>query len=248
MAKAVSALARNVRGAEPRLRAGMGKWESEVEALNLLLLASNHALAASQLAVASTSFLPAARVLSRSCMESAARALWLLHPSDPFLREARWVVHVEAEADARERLAKALGQQSSSRTDDAAATVREFAASVRRLLPDTCAIPKSLPTFRDVLASVGCPEKYLAYILFSDTTHGSHWAASVYRQHLGRMKEFGEFIAAGDWWAPLSTNWWFLATGIGSLADRCKIDPNLLIPHALQNAFVEAQRRLGDAG
>lgn len=244
LARPVGTLAGNLRAAAPALRARLGTWESDIEALNLLLLSAIHAMAICDLALKSVSFGPSASVLARSSMEAAGRAMWLLEPAEPMAREARWLAHLEAEADSRERLGRTFKAFSANSSAHSASAIRQFAEAVRDKLPASFKVPAAVPPFRGLLEAVGCPEKYLVYMLLSDATHASHQASGSYRRHLGTEKELGEFTTASSWLLPLSATWWFLATGVARFSRRTGTESPELMPRDLELAFANAQQTL----
>lgn len=225
----------------PQILKQLGRWESEVEAINLISLAATHAFAASSLARSSTSLLPAVIPLARATMESGARSYWLLGPSDPFEREARWLAHLEGEVSIQKRLETAF-----SSAPENSIHVRKFLDGVRSKMPPNIVIPKQVPKFDEMLRSIGMPEKYTVYAFLSQTTHATHHGLSSYRKHLGSMKTFGDFSSPADWWLPLSTIWWFLAKPVAKLNETCQLQGLDLLPVALQEQFIAAQAALRD--
>lgn len=171
LAKPVAELAQRVRSLDSTFRPLLGKWEADIEAFHLLLLAAVHALSAARLAHISPSLHPSACVLARSCMESGARALWLIHPEEPFAREARWLAHLESDASSCERLAKYFSTSATGPSlERAARAIREFGSGVAALLPPDISPPARIPKVLAMLETIGCPEKYLLYIQLSQTT------------------------------------------------------------------------------
>jgi hypothetical protein len=245
LAKPVDELAQRVRSLDIVFRPLLGRWEADVEAFHLLLLAAVHACSCARLAIVSPSFLPTAYVTARACMESGARALWLVHPEEPFEREARWLGHLETDASARERLAKALTDPPvQNLLEETSRRIREFAAAVAARLPEGTPAAKIVPKLRPMLEAMGHPEKYLVYIQMSQATHGTHFATGAFRRHLGAFKEYGEFITADDWALPLSTCWWFLAMPLLRLGNRYAVDRETLLPHDLEARFSDAQKAI----
>lgn len=236
MVEPIRKLGELTRNHELQIRRQMGRWESEVEAFNLILLTATHAVAVSALARSSTSFLPPAMSIVRAAMEAGARAMWLLAPDDPFEREGRWLVHLEGEQSLRKRIGAALG------VPDDSPTVLEFMAAVQAKLPRGAVIPRRVPKFDALLKEIGTPEKYIVYTLLSQTAHATHHGAGAFRRHLGTKKEFGQFVSVDDWWLPLSTLWWFLAMPLSGLANCCNISDPELLPLTIQEQFVSAQR------
>ena len=223
----------------PMLSQKMGKWESEVEAVNLIALSATHGISAAILAQSNTSFLPAAIPLARAAMEAGTRALWLLDPDEHFDGEARWLIHVEEEIKIRMRLEAAFSQPPTN-----SASVRDFVDGIRSRLPSNITIPKQVPKFDEMLRSIGMPEKCAVYAYLSQTVHATHHGTSHYRQHLGSMKKLGTFITAKDWFLPLSTAWLFVALPLRKLSERQQTLSIDLLPLALQERFVAAQAAL----
>jgi hypothetical protein len=238
MATSIGELAKRVRRSAPLALGRLGHWESEVESLNLLLLSANFALATTKLARSSLSFLPSAHLNARGAMEAGARALWMLKPDDPYEREGRWLAHFVSEISIRSR----LGNISATEQENAVAAAA-FAANVRAALPAGTLVPNSLPKFDKLLDAVGLPEKYVVYALLSQAAHATHYAAGLYRRHLGTEKSFGEFVAAEEWWLPLSIQWWFLAVPMEAFAE-CTGIAELRIPEELSQRFIKAQKSL----
>ncbi|MEB2314820.1 MAG: hypothetical protein OZ919_01860 [Xanthomonadaceae bacterium] len=189
----------------------------------------------------SLSFLPSAHLHARGAMEAGAKALWLMQPTDAFEREGRWLVHLEKEVEIRTQLSKESGSNAGG-----SATVGEFVAAVRSRLPSDTPVPKSFPNFKQLLESVGVPEKYIAYRFLSQTTHATHYGTGLFRQHLGSRKEFGEFAEAVDWWLPLSVQWWFLAKPAETIAVSSGLG-ELRLPDGLSQRFIKAQQSLARA-
>ena len=217
----------------------MGKWESDVEALNLIALSATYAISAAMLARSSVSLLPAAIPIARSSMEAGTRALWLLGPDTPFEREARWLVHLEEEVKTRKRFETPFSERPAN-----SVSIQDFVDGVRSKLPPNVAIPKQVPKFDEMLGAIGMAEKRLAYAYFSQTSHATHHGTTHYRQDLGSTKLLGDFTTAADWWLPLSTIWLYLALPLRKLSERCQTLDIDLLPLALQERFVAAQSEL----
>jgi hypothetical protein len=132
---------------------------------------------------------------------------------------------------------------SSSRNDGVTAG-REFRNGVLARLPEGVFPPARVPDVRATLDAIGHPEKYMLYILLSQTAHGTHFGTGTYRRHLGTRKELGEFITAGDWSVPLSTCWWFVATSLIKMGERYPAPEGTLLPVSLQVEFAQAQEAL----
>jgi hypothetical protein len=75
----------------------LGKYEAEVEALNLFKLAIRNIEGVIALARTDLVLLPPAIASARAGFEAAVKAAWLIDADDPFDREARWIVHLASE-------------------------------------------------------------------------------------------------------------------------------------------------------
>lgn len=238
LAEPIQELGETIRGHASDIEHQIGTWEADVEAFNLILLAATHAIAVGDLARSSVSLIAPANALARAAMEAGARSMWLLTPDDLFAREARWLAHLDGEIGIRKRLEKALKQDPSM----GSAAVDNFSIAVRAKLPPGTVIPSQVPKFNDLLKVLGVPEKYPIYGYLSQTLHATHHGTQTFRKHLGSHKELGDFATADDWWLPLSTTWWFLATSTSTFATRRGITNPALIPAPLQERFIEAQK------
>jgi hypothetical protein len=188
----------------------VGKYEAELEAHKLLALAIRNLEAVFQIARADLVLLPSALVLSRSTFEISTRALWLMQPSDPMQREARWVAHLRDEVQYYERLVKRYEHVGA---DPAIplhrrSQLHEFVESVAALLPAGCTPPSRIPKFDVMLEALGVPSAYPIYAILSQYTHGTHFATWLYRRNLGTKMLSGEFTAPHQWYVPLTASWW----------------------------------------
>lgn len=158
---------------------------------------------------------PAAMVLTRGAYESALRVLWLLHPDDPFEREARYLALLE-ETEQLARLAarelRQIGADDESVQHPAlvAEQIRGFREAVASKLPAGVVPPRRVPGMKDVIAESGFPARYLLYKFGCQYVHATKYATGLYRRHLGDAKEIGEFIEPKMWAEPLQLTWWSL--------------------------------------
>ncbi len=162
---------------------GIGRYEADREAMLLTNLIVRHIEAAILLARHDLVLFPTACVVSRSAIETSARAIWLLTPDDPFERECRWLAHFASEIEAYERSNRMV---KIARFDTRLKQLMEFHARVKAALPDGYEVPKRVPNFRRMLEEIGRPEAYLMYIQLSQYSHGAHMATGTYRKHLER--------------------------------------------------------------
>ena len=75
----------------------LGKYESDLEALNLFYLVVRHVEAICTLANRDLVLLPSALAIGRAAFESTSKILWMLHPEHAFERETRWLAHLADE-------------------------------------------------------------------------------------------------------------------------------------------------------
>lgn len=135
----------------------LGKYESEKEAFNLLVIVLRDIEAFLLLAKKDLSLLPAAEAVARPAFEIATRIVWMLQPNDPFDREARWILHIKAEEDDREKMVKfqkELGVKVEQ--NNLLSEIRNFREGITDLLKQKgyCP-PKQFPNMRDMLNAIG---------------------------------------------------------------------------------------------
>ena len=182
-----------------------GKFESETEALNLFYLIIRHAEAISLLARTDMVHLPSALTLARTAFEIAVRILWLLHPTDPFEREIRWLALVREDEEFHRRagdICAHFGADPSAHTA-LTSTLAQFREDVAQVFPPGYAQLKEIPSLRGMLANVGREARYVRYMELSQFSHGTHAATWTYRRNLGIYMEHGEFITAATWFPAI---------------------------------------------
>lgn len=214
----------------------LGRYEADVEAYKLLLLATKHARSVITLAYSEIGFEPSGSVLARACQEAGVRALWLLFPDDPFTRESRWITHLLNEADVHRRIEEFL-----KNGNERSQAVKEFALDVKDKLPMGYEPPKKLPNIRAMLESIGHAEKYLLYIRSSQYAHGTSYGTGVFQKGLGTEKSIGDFEETEFWELTLGTCWWYVVNPAIRLSAICGM-PNFLAPIEIQERYVSAQR------
>lgn len=210
---------------------GLGKYEADREGLVMMYLLIRYVEGVIALAEHDLVLLPSAMVLTRSAFETATRGRWMLHPKDPFEREVRWLAHLKGNEEYLNRLIEAVklsGQDSSQ----LAAEKREFESfrmGITALLPKQVAPLKQLPTFREMLHSIGEEHYYAQYATLSNYTHGNYVATWTYRQHLGTYTQVGDFVAP-EMWGTCFRMCWFCLTEFGRrVLERLNGDPNAFI-------------------
>lgn len=195
-----------------RLRAPLtlGSYEAELEASLLLNLAIRQVEATLTLARSDLLLLPAAIQTARAAFECGVRAAWMVDEPEPLQREIRWLAHLFAEVDYRERSARSLASAGMNPHAELtrASQLRQFGRDVAALLPGTQQIPTKPPKFRQMLDSIGGQELYQLYMEASQYAHGGHAATWLYRtEGLGGGKRLGETVTPGKWWLPLKLCW-----------------------------------------
>lgn len=234
----IEKLARQVLASEPTFRPGMGRWEADVEAYNLLLLAARHGLSVAMLLAQQKELYTSATVLSRACMEAGAKAIWLVQPDDPYERECRWLAHLAGEINTRKRLGDVMPSELK-----VAEQIAEFRDGVAAALPDGYIVPKGVPKVKNLLEIIDLPEKYLLYINSSQYSHGTHYAGGAFRTGLGTQKLLTNVVRDVDCFLPLATCWHFVALPALRLCDIYGVDTEIVVPQSLQQDYVSALNR-----
>ncbi len=216
------------------------RYEADTEARYLSNLVARHVEGVLTLARTDLVLLPPALACARAAFETAVKAAWLVDADDHFVREARWLVHLEEEERAHER--------SAARKDDlpSAAGIREqslqiraFRAQVAQRMPKHVQLLKRNPSFDEMLKGLGAGEAYPLYIYLSQFMHGGHMSTGLYRKGLGTSKEGGEFISASHWYVALRACWLSLSYPGKLLIERIK-GAATTYPKPKQVAAVEA--------
>jgi hypothetical protein len=187
----------------------LGKWESEIESMNLLFLVVRNVEAIIELTETDLVLVSAANVLARAAFEIAVKAAWMITPSDPFECELRWLVHLEEEERMHEKIAERVTRFGGdpTRFKDHSASLRSFRTGVIGSLPSGYAVLSGNPSVEQMVESIGQSQVYNVYTMLAAYVHGSHAATYLYRRDLGTAKKRGEFIAACNWYIPLWTSW-----------------------------------------
>ncbi len=237
LSEPISDLADHVYAKSSEMRSNIGKWEAEVESLNLILQLASYAKSARVLANESISLVPSVELIARASIEAGARAIWLLFPNETFEREARWLAHLRGDLDFRKKI------ENKSNINMQSKIFENFYTGVLSKFPENIPVPKQVPNMYEMLAEIKAPEKYLMYCRYSQQIHSGHYATAYYRKGLGSEKQFGEFISAEDWYLPLSCIWWFLATSAIMFEEKVAASSCHLVPQEIQRKFVEAQHQ-----
>jgi hypothetical protein len=183
-------------------------YEADVEAITLFNLVIRHVEGVIALARTDLVLVPPAYASARAAFETAIKAAWMVDASDPFERETRWLVHLQEEERAHQRIAeRSTDATLAARSTQHAKSIREFREGVTQKLPAHVKLLKGNPNLADMSKSIGRENLYLLYIYLSQFAHGGHLATSLYRQHLGTLKKPGEFIAPTAWHLAFRLCW-----------------------------------------
>ena len=208
--EAVGRLMKALAGCDP-----LGRYEADVECLNLLRLIIRHVESVIELACRDLVLLPSAMVLARAGYETAIKLLWIADPDDPFQREVRWLAHLQSGEDYYMKMAAQeakLGGGGEAK-QKVAELIRQFRTNVTAQLPQGYAPLKKMPNLYQMLESLDEERKYPLYLIGCQFAHSTTHASGIYCQHLGGAKVLGEFIDLKDWWLCLSMSWYSLHAG-----------------------------------
>jgi hypothetical protein len=168
-----------------------GKYES-ISICRLNILHSIRLLEAlTELARKDLVFVQGALVISRSLFELLIKTAWILHPVRVMEKEARYVAYLETDYEFSLKMEKETAgssKQITKRTE-----IKWFINALSEKIKEhgVKKIPK-FPNVRDILKSLNEERKYLYFIMLSQYTHFSHYAAGLYQKNLGTAKEYEE--------------------------------------------------------
>lgn len=185
------------------------QYGSSLEAYNLLNLVVRQIEGVFTLAREDLVLLPAAFACARAGFETAAKTAWMVDSDDPFVREARWLAHLQSEEQMCDRISNRVNAESSEYQDlkKRAEQLKGFRLNVSSKLPEHVAPLRGLPKMDEMLKSFGGKDLYFWYILLSQYVHGTHEATWLYRKQIGPEPELGEYIDPVDWYLPLRLSW-----------------------------------------
>lgn len=181
----------------------LGKFESDIEALNLFNLVIRNIEALATLARTDLVLYPAAQVLARAIFEISVKTMWLVRSDDFMEREVRWLAHIKEEERAIERLAKISKRDGRASFQRRLRAIREFRTGVTGKLPAGYKELAGNPSMEQMLQDLGQQHLYGMYIMLAQFVHGGHSATWLYRKGLGVCKKGGEYISTSDWYLPL---------------------------------------------
>jgi hypothetical protein len=213
-ARSLAAAAQQFNMAQARVR-GLGRWEAELQARALLLLAMRNVETVSLLAGWDQVLLPAAVVSARTAFELSVRSRWLLVSDDRYEGEVRWLAMIREAEDTYRRQANRLEKAGYDvqYPRDAQKSFRTFRLGVEDKLPAFYRPTRGLPKLDAMLDTLGEPEQYTLYIRAPHYVHGLSESTGIYHRNLGTARTYGEFIKPRDWHLPLAMAWRALSKG-----------------------------------
>ena len=225
----------------------LGKYESELEALNLFYLALRDVEGVITLGRSDLVLLPPAVAAARAAFESGVKSAWLVDADDHYGREVRWLAHLAGE----ERLYKRLGQrlaelgENSGTANEREESINRFRTAVAQKLPDKFKELSRFPSFDQMLTSIGGQNLYAVYVHLSQFMHGEHAATWLYRSGgLGTEKRLGEFIQPAHWYLPLRVSWLSLVHPGRLLISRLGGDPEVFMNRWQETGGISAIERV----
>jgi hypothetical protein len=226
----------------------LGRYESQVEALNLFYLALRDIEGVVTLARADLVSIPPAIASARAGFEASVKAIWMVDADDPYECEGRWLAHLKAEERFQNRIAARydeIGKDAGSARKQAE-TIASFSQAVKKRLPPKITVLNGNPSVDKMLESTGVDHLYAAYIYLSQFAHAEHAATWLYRARgLGVEKLLGDFTKPADWHVPLGVAW-FSLTHIGRLLlKRLGGNPDLFIHKEHEERVVQVIEHIG---
>jgi hypothetical protein len=208
-----------------------GEYESDLECNLLLNLTIRHIEGVILLARQDLVSLPPAMSASRSAFEISIKAMWMMDPEDVFAREVRWLAHIKTEEDYWKRIGNLIDKLGGNNDNyrDKEGLIRQFREDVTKVLPSGYKL-ETMPNMREMVRSLNREELYLAYILFSQFEHGTHFSTNIYRRNLGIYKQIGEYITPRSWIDPFKLCWFSLHTPASVFIRRIGGDAQAFLP------------------
>jgi hypothetical protein len=184
-------------------------YESSHDCLNLLYLSIRHVDSVVVLATTDIVLWSPGITLARAALESSVRALWMVSPTDPFEREARWLSYLKDEVETRERHNKRqsketeVGRPSRKHLEEATDARSRF-ETVQRLLAGRSHSPGPMPKFDAMLKQTKVRSPYSQYIIGSQFAHGTLWATWAFRGRDWKERSGQEARDEVHWQVPLA--------------------------------------------
>ena len=214
----------------------VGKYESEITALSLSMLAVRHAEGVASCGELGPSGFPPMAACGRSALEVGAVSAWLINADDPMDREGRWLGYYKAyqrywHALAAETIETVEGERIAF---EALGSAHEaWRAAIEAALPvGRVVLP---PNFLDILTDLGSSSIYPAYRTASQLVHGAPPAQDFIRtveyvREAGDNSNpfkaksvtlsFGDFVHATDWVGPIRMGAFGVVRSISELCKR----------------------------
>ena len=233
----------------------VGTYEADVVAYGLASLICRSAEAVAVLAREDLRLLPTAIGSARTSYEAAIRLQWLFAPDDPFEREARWIAFEEEREDRLRRTSsifRQMGDETASSAESVGATrAKAHRDAIAALLVEKGYSPvPELPNLRAMATSLGIVEKYLMYIVASQSPHGS--IVGVEELFVARDAQsraiLGDRVKPSDWGNPFLMCWYALHSGGSRLLSRWGVDPSVFPGDQLGNSTQAAMNELTGRG
>lgn len=232
----------------------LGEWEAPIEGLSLTGVCIRNIKAAAILARDDELLAPAVWPNARNAFELATRVIWLLHPSDRFDSEVRWLALLQEYERFHERMASEplTSVETGMNYVAIARQVRAFRLGVEARLPHGYVPQPRIPSVREMLKESGSEVMYRVYVQGSQYLHGSMVGSATFRKNLGTALQSGEFSKISDWILPLRVCWLSLRNAGGFVIDRLtggsrKIDWSSVEPR-IDAAFLALARCSVDEG
>ncbi len=142
-----------------------GKYETDTEVRVLFSLLVRHIEATLTCLRSDLVLFPSGCTLTRASFEQSIRIRWLLHPNDPFDREARFLTHLATEEKMWSRCAELAKNDQFTNIEK---QVKDFRTGVQRLLPQgPTAVNERMPSLEAMINEIDDKKRYIEYILLS---------------------------------------------------------------------------------
>lgn len=220
----------------------LGRYEADSAALALTYLVVSYARSLSALAHAAVRHYPAAAVIARTSLETAATVGWLMVPTDPFKREGRWLGYYKAHERAYRKIADGVQAISPGLAEDLRTSASRFEAwrtAILKKLPRGGVTDR--PSLPDMLRELGHGDLYLVYRSLSQVVHAEPDALRLTRdvtheradpsgvepifEASSQTLAFGSFWTGSSWAAPLRAICWSLVMSSVSVLTRMEARP-----------------------
>ena len=229
----------------------LGRYESQVEALNLFYLALRDIEGVVTLARNDLVLIPPALASARAGFEAAVKSMWMIDAGVPFECEGRWLAHLKAEERFHNRIAARFDEigKDAGPTRKLAEAIASFSQAMQEILPPTIPVLNGSPSVDKMLESAGVDHLYATYIYLSQFAHAEHAATWLYRSRgLGVEKEIGDFTKPADWHVPLGVAWFSLVHIGRVILKRLGGDPDLFIHKDYEERVIQIIDQIRLAG